>query len=73
VKVFNPEQHRADVELGVRRAQQAHFPDHVEEVHSLDVLEQEINVVFVLEASVEVHDEREVCHFHRNFLLLTKS
>jgi hypothetical protein len=45
------------IEHGLIRRQQTYNPNGIEELHSIDELSQEVDVVFIFEGPNEFHDE----------------
>ena len=57
---LNCQNQTRDVELGLSRIKESDFPQYVEKVTALNKMHQEVNELFVLEASLKTHDQREV-------------
>jgi len=62
VQVLNSENHLPDIKLRLVGLEQVHISDRVKQLHPLDVLAEEEDVVVIDVASVEFHDERMEGH-----------
>lgn len=69
VEVLEDEDHGGNVELGVVGVEETDITDDVEQLHTLDVLDEEVDVVGVLEGTGVVDDEGEVDEFEDSLLL----
>ena len=70
VEIFNSKDQRTNVELRVIGTQQTDISDDIEKFHTLDIFNQEVNVIGILEGFDELHDEGEVNDFQYSFFLL---
>lgn len=71
VQILQDQYELSYIELRFFVGEEADFSDGIEQLHSLDVLCQEVNVVFVLERADELHDKGRVEQLHHLFFLLS--
>jgi hypothetical protein len=69
VQVFDAEDHRSYVELGVGGLEQADLADHVEQLHASDEFHQEVDVVLVF-VRPDVLQHQRVVHQRKHVFLL---
>lgn len=69
MQVLHAQNQRSNVELTIVGVEESYVTDHVEEFESLDVLDDEVDVVVVLQWSNELHDKRELNTFQHTLFL----
>jgi len=70
MEIFNSDNHRANVILSLFFIEQSDMSYDVEEIHSLDKLQEKIDIKVVLKRTIEAHNEGVLCHLHCVFFLL---